>query len=137
MAPIRRNGRASATSQLKSMAAKTPGGVETHSSLEERVRSEFRSAWKRIFSRTGINIQDVMIQNLDPTWPIIKPIITQDEKSHLNTETMENKRRFNRAIKVGNDIKRNNKGMYAMDTFEQMNNARIMNNSIVGHMLEW
>ena len=42
---------------------------------------------------------------------------------------MENKRRFNRAIKVGNDIKRNNKGMYAMDTFEQMNTSIAMDNS--------
>ena len=90
---------------------------------------ELRSTWEGVFSRTRLYNLDVLIQSLDPTWPIIKPIITQDEKSNLNTETMENKRRFNRAIKVGNDIKRNNKGMYAMDTFEQMNTARIMDNS--------
>ena len=73
-----KNGRTSAANQLESMATKLPGGVEKiHSSLEERVRSEFRSAWEGIFSRMGINIQDVPIKNLNPTWPTIKPINTQ------------------------------------------------------------
>ena len=31
------------------------------------------------------------------------------------TEIRKNKKKFNRAMKVGNDIKRDNKGMYAMD----------------------
>ena len=100
--------------------------------MDEKTRKklyELRLTWNGIFSRSRLYNLDIQIHRLDPTWPIINSSITQDEKSNLNTETMENKRRFNRAIKVGNDIKRNNKGMYAMDTFEQMNNARIMNNS--------
>ena len=32
-----------------------------------------------------------------------------------NTEIKKNKRKFNKAMKVGNSIKNDNKGMYALD----------------------
>ena len=84
MAPVRRKGRASATSQLKSMMAKTPGEVEFHSSLH--MRKDFHSAWEGIFSRTGINIQDVPIRNLDPARPAIGPINTQEGRTRNTFE---------------------------------------------------
>ena len=35
-----------------------------------------------------------------------------------NTEIKKNKRKFNKAMKVGNSIKNDNKGMYALDIIE-------------------
>ena len=35
-----------------------------------------------------------------------------------NTEIKKNKRKFNKAMKVGNSIKKDNKGMYALDVIE-------------------
>ena len=35
-----------------------------------------------------------------------------------NTEIKKNKRKFNKAMKVGNSIKNDNKGMYALDVIE-------------------
>ena len=35
-----------------------------------------------------------------------------------NTEIKENKRKFNKAMRAGNGIKRDNRGMYALDVIE-------------------
>ena len=61
---------------------------------------DLRSTWEGIFSRTRLYNLDIQVHRIDPTWPIIKPIITHDKKSNLNIDTRENKRRFNRAMKV-------------------------------------
>ena len=89
---------------------------------------ELRLTWEGIFSRTRLYNLDKKLHQLDPTWPIITP----DKKSSPNTNTRENKRRFYRAMKIGSYIKRNNEGMYTMDTFElnkECNNAE-MNTSL-------
>ena len=63
--------------------------------VDEKIRKKLyklRLTWEEIFSRTRLYNLDIQVQRLDPTWPIIKPIITHDKKSNPNIETREKKK---------------------------------------------
>ena len=75
---------------------------------------KLRLTWNGIFSRSRLYNLDKQVHQLDPAWPIM----TSDKKSRPNTNTSENKKRYYITMKIGSYIKRNNEGMYTMDTFE-------------------
>ena len=75
---------------------------------------ELRLTWNEVFSKSRLYSLDKQVHQLDPAWPIMM----SDKKSRPNINTSKNKKRYYISMNIGSYFKRNNKGMYALDTFE-------------------
>ena len=69
---------------------------------------------QRLFPGSKLYGLDKRVHQLDPAWPIT----SSGKKNRPNINASKNEKRYYISMNIGSYFKRNNKGMYALDTFK-------------------